>query len=54
MIRSLPIAVVVVLAALAAGCGTDESGSTGSGGEQADVVPKGPAKGLFTFSQWPV
>ena len=47
-------AALVVLAALAAGCGTDETNSANAGGEHADVVPKGPVKGSFTFSQWPL
>ena len=47
-------AALVVLAALAAGCGTDETNSANAGGDHADVVPKGPVKGSFTFSQWPL
>jgi spermidine/putrescine transport system substrate-binding protein len=46
-------AALVVLAALAAGCGTDETNSA-NGGENAEVVAKGPANGSFTFSQWPL
>ena len=45
---------LAALAALAAGCGTDETNSAKAGGEHADVVPKGPVKGSFTFSQWPL
>jgi len=54
MSRWMLAAALVVLAALAAGCGTDETNSANAGGEHADVVPKGPVKGSFTFSQWPL
>jgi spermidine/putrescine transport system substrate-binding protein len=54
MTRWMLAAALVVLAALAAGCGTDETNSANAGGEHADVVPKGPVKGSFTFSQWPL
>ena len=54
MTRWIVAAALVVLAALAAGCGTDETNSANAGGEHADVVPKGPVKGSFTFSQWPL
>jgi spermidine/putrescine transport system substrate-binding protein len=47
------VAAALVLAALAAGCGTDETNSA-NGGENAEVVAKGPAKGSFTYSQWPL
>ena len=53
MTRWIVAAALVVLAALAAGCGTDETKSA-NGGENAEVVAKGPAKGSFTFSQWPL
>jgi len=53
MTRWIVAAALVVLAALAAGCGTDETNSA-NGGENAEVVAKGPAKGSFTFSQWPL
>ena len=53
MTRWILAAALVVLAALAAGCGTDETNSA-NGGENAEVVAKGPAKGSFTFSQWPL
>ena len=54
MSRWMLAAALVVLAALAAGCGTDETNSANAGGDHADVVPKGPVKGSFTFSQWPL
>jgi spermidine/putrescine transport system substrate-binding protein len=54
MTRWMLAAALVVLAALAAGCGTDETNSANAGGEHADVVPKGPVEGSFTFSQWPL
>ena len=54
MTRWMLAAALVVLAALAAGCGTDETNSANAGGDHADVVPKGPVKGSFTFSQWPL
>ena len=54
MTRWMLAAALVVLAALAAGCGTDETNSANAGGEHADVVPKGPVKGSLTFSQWPL
>jgi spermidine/putrescine transport system substrate-binding protein len=54
MTRWMIAAALVVLAALGAGCGTDETNSANAGGEHADVVPKGPVKGAFTFSQWPL
>ena len=54
MTRWMLAAALVVLAALGAGCGTDETNSANAGGEHADVVPKGPVKGSFTFSQWPL
>ena len=44
---------VVALALVAAGCGTDETG-TKSEGEKAPVVKKGPVKGNLTISQWPL
>ena len=47
------LAAVVALAVVAAGCGTDETGSQ-SKGEQAPVVKKGPVKGSLTISQWPL
>jgi spermidine/putrescine transport system substrate-binding protein len=53
MTRWIVAAALVVLAALAVGCGTDETNSA-NGGENAEVVAKGPAKGSFTFSQWPL
>jgi spermidine/putrescine transport system substrate-binding protein len=53
MTRWIVAAALVVLAALVAGCGTDETNSA-NGGENAEVVAKGPAKGSFTFSQWPL
>jgi spermidine/putrescine transport system substrate-binding protein len=53
MTRWMLAAALVVLAAFAAGCGTDETNSA-NGGANAQVVPKGPAKGSFTFSQWPL
>ncbi len=54
MSRWMLAAALVVLAALAAGCGTDETNSANAGGDHAEVVPKGPVKGSFTFSQWPL
>src|SRR4029079_10176951 len=53
MTRWMLAAALVVLAAFAAACGTDETNSA-NGGANAQVVPKGPAKGSFTFSQWPL
>jgi spermidine/putrescine transport system substrate-binding protein len=54
MTRWMLAAALVVFAVLGAGCGTDETNSANAGGEHADVVPKGPVKGSFTFSQWPL
>jgi len=53
MTRWMLAAALVVLAAFAPACGTDETNSA-NGGANAQVVPKGPAKGSFTFSQWPL
>ena len=47
------LAVVVMLAVVAAGCGTDEAGVKPKG-EKAPVVKKGPVKGKLTISQWPL
>jgi spermidine/putrescine transport system substrate-binding protein len=47
------LAVVVALAVLAAGCGTDET-SGSSKDEQAPVAKTGPAKGKLEISQWPL
>ena len=54
MTRWIVAAALVVLAAPAAGCGTDETNSANGGDEQAQVVAKGRVKGSFTFSQWPL
>jgi spermidine/putrescine transport system substrate-binding protein len=44
---------LVVLVMVAAACGTDETSSQADD-EKAPVVAKGPVKGSFTFSQWPL
>jgi spermidine/putrescine transport system substrate-binding protein len=53
MTRWMLAAALVVLAAIAAACGTDETGDK-SKDEQAPVVAKGPVKGKLTISQWPL
>ena len=53
MTRWMLAAVLVVLVAFAAACGTDETSSQAAD-EKAPIVPKGPVKGSFTFSQWPL
>jgi spermidine/putrescine transport system substrate-binding protein len=53
MTRWMLAAALVVLVPVAAACGTDEPGSQAAE-EKAPVVAKGPVKGSFTFSQWPL
>jgi spermidine/putrescine transport system substrate-binding protein len=53
MTRWTLAAALVVLVPVAAACGTDEPGSQAAE-EKAPVVAKGPVKGSFTFSQWPL
>jgi spermidine/putrescine transport system substrate-binding protein len=53
MTRWMLAAALVVVAAIAAACGTDEPGNK-SKGEKAPVVAKGPVKGKLTISQWPL
>src|SRR5688572_7375316 len=53
MTRWKPAAALLVLAAIAAGCGTDEP-SADSDKDKAPVVAKGPVRGELTISQWPL
>jgi spermidine/putrescine transport system substrate-binding protein len=52
MTRWMLAVAAAVLVLVAAACGTDETSSQADG--KAPVVPKGPVKGSFTFSQWPL
>ena len=53
MSRWMPVAALLALAAIAAGCGTDEP-SAGADADKAPVAKKGPVSGELTISQWPL
>ena len=53
MSRWMPAAALLTLAAIAAGCGTDDPPGDADA-DKAPVVAKGPVRGSLTIAQWPL